>query len=91
MATGADLLWRSPEAQRESYRVRLYAERQDGVGNETDFALTHAFDDDWAFRPNLVRDRVEEVGGEITFLPWWGTDPRVLCHCSVSSAVVMAF
>ena len=75
MATGADLLVRSPEAQRESYRVRLYGERQDGVSNETDFALTHAFDDDWAFRPNLVSDRVEEVGGEITLLPWWGTDP----------------
>jgi hypothetical protein len=76
LATGADLLWRSPEAQRESYRFRVYAERQDGVSNETEFALVHAFDEDWAFRPNVAGDRVEEVGGELTLLPWWGTDPQ---------------
>jgi hypothetical protein len=75
LATGADLLVRSPETRRESYRFRVYAERQDGVSNETDFALVHAFDDEWDFRSNVRGDRVEEVGGELTLLPWWGTDP----------------
>lgn len=75
MATGADLVWRSPEADRESFRFRAYAERQDSVGIETNFSLVHAFNSDWDFRSNVVADRVEEVGGELTLMPWWGTDP----------------
>jgi len=75
MATGADLVWRSPEADRESFRFRVYAERQDSVGVETNFSLVHAFDSDWDFRPNMVADRLEEVGGELTLTPWWGSDP----------------
>jgi hypothetical protein len=75
MATGADLVWRSPEADRESFRFRAYAERQDSVGVETNFSLVHAFNSDWDFRPNIVADRVEEVGGELTLTPWWGSDP----------------
>jgi hypothetical protein len=75
MATGVDLVWRSPEADRESFRFRMYAERQDSVGVETNFSLTHAFNNDWDFRPNVMADRLEEVGGELTLLPWWGSDP----------------
>lgn len=75
MATGADLVWRSPEADRESFRFRVYAERQDSVGVETNFSLTHAFDDGWDFRPNMMADRLDEVGGELTLSPWWGSDP----------------
>ncbi|MFH1763717.1 MAG: hypothetical protein ABIF09_05945, partial [Gemmatimonadota bacterium] len=75
LATGADLVWRSPEADREAFRFRAYAERQDSMGIETNFALVHAFDDGWDFRPNMMADRLEEVGGELTLLPWWGSDP----------------
>jgi hypothetical protein len=75
MATGADFVWRPPEAQRESFRLRLYAERQDSVGLGTDFSLIHAFEDDWDFRSNVMAQRLEEVGGELTLSPWWGTDP----------------
>jgi hypothetical protein len=75
MATGADLLWRPPAASRASYSVRLYGERQDAVSNKTDFALFRAFDGGGTFRPNMEARRVEEVGGEITLAPWWGTDP----------------
>ncbi len=76
LATGADLVWRPPEAARESFRFRAYAERQDPAYRMTEFALTHAFDGDWDFRPNLEARVVEEVGGELTVKPWWGTDPK---------------
>jgi hypothetical protein len=76
MATGLDLVLRPPEADRESFRFRVYAERQDSVGIETNFSLFHAFDDDWDFRPNIMANRLEEVGGELTLAPWWGSDPR---------------
>jgi len=75
MATGADLVWRSPEADRESFSFRVYAERQDSVGIDTNFSLVHAFNSDWDFRPNMMADRLEEVGGELTLTPWWGSDP----------------
>ncbi len=60
---------------RESYELRAYAERQDPVSSETDFAVFHAFDSGWDFRPNVAADRVEELGGEIRLSPWWGGDP----------------
>jgi hypothetical protein len=75
MATGAELVWRPPESDRESLRFRVYAERQDSVGLETNFSLAHAFNSDWDFRPNVLADRLEEVGGELTISPWWGSDP----------------
>jgi hypothetical protein len=75
MATGADLVWRSPEADRESYRLRLYAERQDSVGRVTNFSLAHALDGDWRFRHNVMAQHLEEAGGELTLSPWWGSDP----------------
>jgi len=75
MATGADLVWRSPEASRETFRLRAYAERQDEVYRWTDFALTRAFNPDWTFRPNVEADPAEELGTELTLRPWWGSDP----------------
>jgi hypothetical protein len=75
MAAGGDLVWRSPEGARETFRFRGYAERQDPVYRNTEFALVHAFDDDWDFRPNVEAQVVEEVGAELHLKPWWGTDP----------------
>ncbi len=74
-ATGADLTWRPPEGERESFTFRAYAERQRAVGNEIDFALFRAFDGDGTFRPNIEADRVEEAGAELRLSPWWGNDP----------------
>jgi len=75
MATGADLVWRSPEAARETFRLRAYAERQDPVHRWTKFAVVRAFDQAWEFRPNVEADLAEEIGGELYLRPWWGTDP----------------
>ena len=74
-ATGADLTWRPPEGERESFTFRAYAERQGAVGNEIDFALFRAFDGDGTFRPNIEADHVEEAGAELRLSPWWGNDP----------------
>ncbi len=75
LASGADLLVRPPEASRQSWKLRLYAERQDAASNETDFALFRAFDGEGTFRPNIEADLLEEAGAELTLAPWWGTDP----------------
>ena len=74
-ATGADLTWRPPEGERESFTFRAYAERQGSVGNEIDFALFRAFDGDGTFRPNIKADHVDEAGAELRLSPWWGSDP----------------
>jgi len=76
LATGGDLVWRSPEAAREIFRFRAYAERQDPAYRMTRFAMIRAFDDGWEFRENVAAQEVEEVGGELTLRPWWGTDPE---------------
>lgn len=75
-ATGVDLVWRSPEAARESLRFRGYAERQDPAFRNTRFALFKVFDGDWEFRPNMEAKVVEEAGGELFLKPWWGSDPQ---------------
>jgi hypothetical protein len=75
MAAGGDFVWRSPETERETFRLRGYAERQDPVYRWTEFALVRVFDGDWEFRPNVEAQVVEEAGAELHLKPWWGTDP----------------
>ena len=74
-ATGVDFTWRPPVGTRDAFEFRAYAERQGSVSTETDFALFHAFDGGWSFRPNIDADDVEEVGAELRLSPWWGGDP----------------
>ena len=63
--SGLDFTWRPPDGARESFEFRAYAERQQSVTTETNFALFHAFSGSWAFRPNVDADEVEEVGAEL--------------------------
>jgi hypothetical protein len=74
-ATGADLLWQPPEAERQSFKFRAYAERQDPLRNKIDFALFRSWGGNDVFRPNVPADLVEEAGAELTLSPWWGPDP----------------
>ncbi len=74
-ATGADLTWRPPSGSRDSFEFRAYAERQEGLETEAGFALFHAFDGGWDFRPNVAGADLDEVGGELRLSPWWGGDP----------------
>jgi len=75
MATGARLSVAPAETRRASWNVQAWVERQDALANEIDFSLFHAFDDSWAFRPNVAANEIEEVAGQIELRPWWGTDP----------------
>lgn len=72
---GVDLTWRPPDAARESFEIRGYAERQESVSAETGFSLFHAFDSGWGFRSNVDAGDVEEVGAELRLSPWHGGDP----------------
>ena len=75
-ATGMDFTWRPPSGARESFEFRAYAERQESAHRaEINFALVHALDRSWAFRPNVDADEVEEFGAELRLSPWWGGDP----------------
>ncbi len=74
-ATGADFTWRPPIGARASFEFRAYAERQESVSSEIGFALYHALDSSWDFRPNIDADEVEEVGAELRLSPWWGGEP----------------
>lgn len=75
-ATGLDLEVAPPVTRRASWSLRFFAERQEPVVRKTDFALVHALDDGWRFRPLLPAREVDEVGAEVRIAPWWGTDPR---------------
>ncbi len=74
-AMGADFRWRPPDGARESFEFRAYAERQERVEAESSFSLFHAFDGNWAFRPNVEATDLEEAGAELRLSPWWGGDP----------------
>ena len=74
-ATGGDFTWRPPDGARESFTLRVYAERQSAVENGIDFALFRAFDGDGTFRPSIEADHVEEAGAEVRLAPWLGNDP----------------
>ena len=74
-AAGVDFTWRPPVAARESFEFRAYAERQESVSSDFDFALFRALDSSWGFRSNIDADEVEEVGAELRLSPWWGGDP----------------
>lgn len=76
--SGAWLEWTPPTPERQSFRVRVFAERHHAVEREADFALGRAFDGDWHFRDNLPADEGWDVGGMVVVSPWWGTDPKLV-------------
>ncbi len=73
--TGVDLTWEPPTGARESFLFRVYGERQAAVETETSFALFHALDGNWEFRPNVAADDGDELGAELRLSHWWGPDP----------------
>jgi hypothetical protein len=74
--SGMDFTWLPPAGARESFEFRAYAERQSSAPtSEIHFALFHALDPNWSFRPNVAADEVEEAGAELRVAPWWGGEP----------------
>jgi hypothetical protein len=74
--SGLALAWSPPSADRQTYVAMAFAERQRAAPVGTDFALRHANDEAWAFRPNLQADEGWDAGAGVDVSPWWGTDPR---------------
>lgn len=75
-AAGADLTWRPSAAHRPSWRVRLYAERQEPVLRETDASVFHAVGWDDGFRGAAPATRADQAGVEVGLSPAWGHDPE---------------
>lgn len=76
--TGGSVTWTPASARRQTFRVVGYAEYQEPARRDTDFAVFHAWQDDFAFRPNLTAEKGWDAGGLVAVSPWWGTDPRLV-------------
>lgn len=73
--TGASVELTPPLARPTSYRLRVFAERQQGVEKETDVQLPRLFDDGRRFRPNLAAEDGWAFGGTLELDVRTGTDP----------------
>ncbi|HEX2205611.1 MAG TPA: BamA/TamA family outer membrane protein, partial [Longimicrobium sp.] len=76
-ATGAELRFSPPAARRQSWDLRLFAERQEGVRAREDFSLRGLFDDA-ALRENLAAERLDQAGATLRLRAARGDDPAGL-------------
>jgi len=74
--SGAMLEWTPPTASPRTFRVRAYAEYQQGVEKQTDVQVPRLWDEDAAFRPNIDADDGWEYGGSAELAVRWGRDLR---------------
>lgn len=74
-ATGVSLGTSPRPADRQWYRVELFAERDEAVERETKWSVARVFDDGNDFRPVIPADRADLAGARLTLSPWWGRDP----------------
>ncbi len=74
-ATGVELRLAPPEARRQWWDLRLFAERQEPVRARSVPSLRGLFDDDFDFRGNLAAERLEQVGAALRLRAGLGEDP----------------
>jgi hypothetical protein len=58
-----------------SYWWRLYAQQERAADVETQFSVRHLLNDAYEFRPNIVADEIESVGGEVVWRFQHGLNP----------------
>ncbi len=75
--TGATLEWTPPSALPREFRLRVFAEYHESVANETNDQLPRLWEDERAFRPNLVAEERWDVGASVELTSRWGTDPTL--------------
>lgn len=63
---GIELTGQPGLTRNDWWRVRVYAEQQRAADVETDWSISHAFDGDRRFRPNIAADRADQFGGALT-------------------------
>ncbi len=74
-ATGVELSRRPGETNTQWYEVRLFAQQQRAVANETEFSLKHSVDGAHFFVANRPADRADQAGGQITLRAFGGQNP----------------
>ena len=75
-ALGLALTGAPPTAAPQTYRWRLYVQREDSVVTGADFSLPRLFDDAERFRPNPAAAPAVQYGAELALRRWWGRDPE---------------
>jgi hypothetical protein len=73
--SGARVEWTPPTADPRTFRLRAFAEYQEGVEKETDVQLPRLWDEDRRFRANIAADDGWELGGSLELARRWGRDP----------------
>jgi len=73
--SGATVEVTPPTADPRTFRVRVFAEHQEGVGKETDVQLPRLWDDVRRFRANIAAQDGWELGSSLELTRRWGRDP----------------
>ena len=76
--SGGAVEWTPPDARPREFRLRVFAEYQEGVAKETDVQVARLWDDDKSFRPNLLAEDRWDIGASLVIASQWGTDPTRL-------------
>lgn len=66
-ATGTELALEPEVTRPQKFRLRVYAERQRGVGKETDVSLRRLLASDHRFRANIDATAADQVGASASF------------------------
>jgi hypothetical protein len=75
-ATGVEARFRPPEARRQWYDARVFAERHHAVEAQADFSFFGLIDSDRSLRPNVVADPADQLGAALRLRTGGGLDPR---------------
>jgi hypothetical protein len=73
---GGEFMLRPADTKTQWYALRLFAETQRPVRNETDFSIRHLLDDSHLFDPNLRATRADQAGAALTLHGAWGRNPE---------------
>ncbi len=74
-STGLELSRRPNETSTQWYQLKLFAEQQRAVSNETDFSLRHSLNTTHFFRPNRPAERADQLGAQLTLRASGGQNP----------------
>jgi hypothetical protein len=77
-ALGAALELAPPRTATQWYGLRLYAEQQRAVYRNTDWSVPHLFDAERGFLENILADRANQYGADLTLRAQHGENPGAL-------------
>lgn len=71
-ATGARLRLTPPPGRRDDAELALWVERHRPVTRNTNISLPAAWNEGWAFPPNIAADPADQLGATLRLRHWWG-------------------